>query len=58
MKLNVVEIITEFPHEFEINYSLIFLAILLILNNEKLDVKVYLKPANKKDLINFYSHHN
>lgn len=37
MKLNMVERITEFAYEFEINNSLSFRDMLLIRNNDKLD---------------------
>lgn len=57
-QLNEVELSIQFTIEHEVEEKLPFLDTLLIRDGNDLKFKVYRKPTNKDDLINFYSHHN
>ena len=57
-KLNQVEDTIEFTHEKEVDQKLPFLDILFERTDTGLLRKVYRKPSNKDDLINYFSNHS
>ena len=57
-RLNNIEPTMKFPHELEANNFLLFLDVLLIRNNDKVESKINRKHTCKNDHGHFYFHHN
>ena len=57
-KLNKIEPMIDFTYELKTNYTLRFLNIFLMNNNNKLEFQVHHKSTNKNYDIHLYSHPN